>query len=303
MHESPVGLGVIGARSFVATRAVLPAVDATLGIDLVAAASNSGPVPEPWSDVAVATYTDVIEHPAVDAVYIPLPNGLHEQWTARAAAAGKDVLCEKPLAVDAAAAERMFATCRDAGVVLAEAWMTPFGERWAAGVARAARGEIGTVERVDTAFTFTIGPEATSNYRWDPAQGGGALSDVGIYCLGPVVELLGSDPDEIDARAKWTPDGVDASIDIALGWTDGRTATARCSFVDDESQLLTIVGSDGTITLDDEPHTGGDPYRPMVAAFARAVRGDQLWPRTPSATIDMIRLIDRIRAAAEHERD
>lgn len=289
---------MIGARSFVATRAVLPAVDDTDGIELVAAASNSGSVPDPWGGVAVDTYSEVIAHPGVDAVYIPLPNGLHEEWTARAAAAGKHVLCEKPLATNPATAERMFTTCREAGVILAEAWMTPFGDRWAAGVECAARGDIGTIERVDAAFTFTIGPEAATNYRWDPAQGGGALADVGIYCLGPAVALFGSTPDAINAHAAWTPRGVDASIDVTLTWANGHIATARCSFVDEESQLLTIVGSDGTITLDDEPHTGGDPYRPMIAAFAAAARGDQPWPRSPTDTLALTTLIDRIARSA-----
>ncbi|MEM9515436.1 MAG: Gfo/Idh/MocA family oxidoreductase [Actinomycetota bacterium] len=299
MDRPPVGLGVIGARSFVATRAVLPAVDDTDGIDVVAAASMSGPVPDPWGDVAVATYTDVIDHPAVEAVYIPLPNGLHEEWTARAAAAGKHVLCEKPLATDPAAAERMFAVCRAAGVILAEAWMTPFGDRWSVGVGRAMRGDIGTIERVDAAFTFTIGPEAETNYRWDPTQGGGALADVGIYCLGPAVALFGSQPNAIEASAEWTPAGVDAAMDIRLIWANGHVATARCSFVDEESQVLTILGSDGTITLVDEPHTGGDPYRPMIAAFAAAVHGDEPWPRSASDTLALTTLIDRITGIAK----
>ena len=294
--DQSIGLGVVGARSFVATRAVLPAVEDTPGIDVVAAASHSGAVPAPWADTTVATYADVIAHPDVDAVYLPLPNGMHEEWTRRAAEAGKHVLCEKPLATDAATADRMFHVCESAGVLLAEAWMTPFGAHWAEGVGRAASGALGTIRSVDTQFTFTIGPEAADNYRWDPEQGGGALADVGIYCLGPIVALLDADPGEVEAVATMTPAGVDASIDVTLDWADGRTASAICSFVDDEQQSLTITGDGGTIELTDEPHTGGDPYRPMIAAFVAALRGTTPWPRPRQQTIELIELIDRVRA-------
>ncbi|MEM8621130.1 MAG: Gfo/Idh/MocA family oxidoreductase [Actinomycetota bacterium] len=296
--DRSVGLGVLGARSFVATRAVLPAVDDTPGIDVVAAASLSGTVPAPWTDASVATYDDVIEHPAVDAVYLPLPNGMHEEWTCRAAAAGKHVLCEKPLATDGATARRMFEVCNNAEVLLAEAWMTPFGTRWADGIGRAAAGVVGTIRSVDTRFTFTIGPEAADNYRWDPQQGGGALADVGIYCLGPIVDLFDAEPTEVDAIATMAPAGVDASIETTLRWSDGRVATAICSFVDDEQQSLTITGDDGVIELTDEPHTGGDPYRPMIAAFLDALQGREPWPRPRQPTLELIELIDRIRASS-----
>lgn len=316
-----IGFGVVGANSFVANAAVLPAIVEARNARLVATASRSGAVAEDWASTDVGSYEAVIEHPDVHAVYIPLPNGMHREWTERAAAAGKHILCEKPLAADAATARAMATACSDADVLLAEAWMTPFHRRYRHVVEMVERGDIGEIERIAAAFTFTIAPEAAHNYRWDPTQGGGALLDVGIYCLGPVVRLFGADPDEVTASQTITDRGVDASTSAELRWADGRSASVTCSFVDDQAQTLRIEGSTGVATLDTEAFTGGpedrdigldrgdgqrsvriddanDSYRSMIEAFADAVTGGPAWPRPVERSIDMIALIERIRDAA-----
>lgn len=295
-----VGIGVIGARSVVATRAVLPAIDESERAHVAAVASNSGAVDERWRHVAVDDYEAVLQHPGVDAVYIPLPNGLHRRWTERAAAAGKHVLCEKPLAPDAETARRMAVVCGDAGVLLAEAYMTPFHRRYAHLLRMVADGAVGQVEHVDARFTFTIGPDAAENYRWDPEQGGGALLDVGIYCLGPIVETFGADPQHIDGGTTTSATGVDAETHAVLTWPGRRHASIHCSFVDDEQQSLTIRGTNATVKLDNQAYTGGDdddPYLGMVDAFADAVRGRAEWPRPVERSIEMLELIGRIRGA------
>jgi predicted dehydrogenase len=312
-----VGFGVIGARSMVATRAVMPALDRANGAHLAATASLGGPVPEPWAHLAAGTYDDVLDHPDVDVVYVPLPNGMHREWTERAAAAGKHVLCEKPLAPSADEARLMQQACDDAGVLLAEAWMTPFDARWRAAVALAGGDRLGRVVDIDSSFSFTIDAEHDTNYRWATEHGGGALLDVGIYCLGPIVELWGAHPDVVDATALWHTGGVDARTEATLEWIDGRQARIRCSFVDDEEQRFEVVGTDGALIVDGDAHTGGvdateitvavsdgrtstetvspsDPYLGMVEAFAAAVRGDAPWPRPMSDTIDTLELLDRI---------
>ena len=319
--HAPVGIGVIGARSMVATQAVMPAIDACGSAQLVAVSSLGGPVPERWGPLAAGTYDDVLDHPDVEAVYVPLPNGMHREWVERAAAAGKHVLCEKPLAPTAADATAMAAACDAAGVLLAEAWMTPFGARWRAALDAVGRGQLGTVLDVDVSFTFTIEAARSDNYRWAVDQGGGALLDVGIYCLGPIVELWGSDPAAIDATALWHTTGVDARTEATLSWSDGREARIRCSFVDPEEQRIEIVGDDASLIIDADAHTGGeraesfllagvdgrisnisvtgsDPYLGMVDAFAQAVRGEQPWPRTMTTTIELLTLIERIASAS-----
>ncbi len=317
----PIGIGVIGARSMVATRAVMPAIDASALARIAAVSSLGGPVPEPWSGLAAGTYEDVLDHPDVEAVYIPLPNGMHREWVERAADAGKHVLCEKPLAPTVVDATAMADACDAAGVMLAEAWMTPFDARWRAALDAVGDGELGTVLDLDASFTFTIAATANDNYRWSVDQGGGALLDVGIYCLGPIVEVWGAEPDVIDATALWHTTGVDARTEATLSWNDGREARIRCSFVDPEEQRIEIVGDRASLIIDADAHTGGlraasflvagadgrvsttsvtasDPYLGMVDAFARAVRGDEHWPRTMTTTIELLTLIERIASAS-----
>ncbi|MEL6890067.1 MAG: Gfo/Idh/MocA family oxidoreductase [Actinomycetota bacterium] len=311
-----VGIGVLGGGSFVARRAVLPAIDAAHGAHLVAISSRSGSVAAPWADRSVPDYTDVLAHPEVDAVYLPLPNGLHEEWTIKAAIAGKHVLCEKPLAPTCEAAVRMADACRAHGVLLAEAWMTPFDLRWQRILADVESGVIGEVDRVDARFTFTIVADGADNYRWIPEQGGGALLDVGIYTLGLPTALWGTDVEQVIVRDRISAEsGVDARTDAELVWPDGRRAHIVCSFVDDEVQRVSVAGSGGAVTANGDAFTGGaaardhhvatgesrtvsgpggDPYVAMVEAFARSVRGDEAWPRPIDDAVAMLRLLERI---------
>jgi predicted dehydrogenase len=215
----------------------------------------------------------------------------------------------------------MAAACDSAGVLLAEAWMTPFDARWRAATDAVLGGRIGTVLDIDSSFTFTIAADASDNYRWSADQGGGALLDVGVYCLGPIVEMWGATPDLIEATALWQPTGVDARTEATISWSDGREARIRCSFVDPEEQRIEIVGSDASLIIDADAHTGGerarsfliagsdgrvtttpvawsDPYLGMVDAFARAVRGDAPWPRDMTTTLEMLSLIEQIASAS-----
>jgi D-xylose 1-dehydrogenase (NADP+, D-xylono-1,5-lactone-forming) len=316
-----VGFGVIGAGSMVAERAVLPALAVSAHAHLVASCSLSGAASQPSSPRAVPSYDDVIDHPEVEVVYVPLPNSMHPSWVARAAAAGKHVLCEKPLAVDAAQARVMNEVCEAAGVLLAEAWMTPFDPRWQRTFALVDEGVIGAVTDLEAAFTFTIGPDAAHNYRWSPILGGGALLDVGLYCLGGAVRLWGPDPVTIEATQVMAPSGVDATTEVALTWSGGRTARIRCSFVEAEQQRLRLSGERGELLLDDVAFTGGatatairhvaagggertvhveagDAYLAMVDAFAASVRGTAVWPRPVEHSAAMLHLLDRIRQVA-----
>lgn len=323
-NGGPIGIGVLGARSMVARRAVLPAIDASSHTRLVAAASLGGQVPAPWSDKTVETYEAVIAHPDVDAVYIPLPNGMHEEWVERCAAVGKHVLCEKPLAPHPDAARRMQHAADRAGILLAEAWMTPFDPRWAEGLRLASSGLVGRITEVQSTFTFTIGPDGADNYRWDQTQGGGALLDVGIYCLGPAVQLWGAHPTRIEASLIPAPSGVDAATAATLTWPGGEVARISCSFVDAEAQQLVLIGTDGTLTLDGDAHTGGeraseirlttfdglsttnstiavqpgDPYLAMIDSFAAAVSDTGTWERSVDDSVDMLQLLHRIADAA-----
>ncbi len=312
---SSVGIGIVGARSFVANAAVMPAIDSARNAHIAATASLGGPVPERWASTEVDGYNDVLSHPDVEAVYIPLPNGMHRHWTEQAADAGKHVLCEKPLAPDAATARAMADACERTGVLLAEAYMTPFHRRYEHVTNMVRDGRIGTVDKIDARFTFTISDDAADNYRWDPSQGGGALLDVGIYCLGAIIDAFGSDPERIEGASVSTPKGVDASTHAILTFAGARHGLIECSFVDDEQQSLAFHGSTGRLVLENQAFTGGDddarfrldaasdtvrsndPYLRMVEAFADAVLGITEWPRPVERSIEMLELIERIREA------
>jgi predicted dehydrogenase len=319
--EGPVRIGLLGARSWIADQAVIPAIDVATGCTLVAVAAAGGPVPAHLAHHDAGSYEGVLADPGVEAVYVPLANGLHRHWVERAAAAGKHVLCEKPLGVDAADAGAMVTACDAAGVLLAEAWMTPFGARWAEVVARAAAGDLGEVRHVRADFTFTLGPGQRDNYRWDPTQGGGALLDVGIYALGAAVALWGAEPVEVAATAVTSTTGVDATTSMWCDWGQGRTASALVSFELPECQRLELVGTTGRFVVSGPAFTGGaaaasyerhdvvgdielvtavadDPYLNMMEAFARAVRGTEPWRRPASESVALARLLDRVRAAA-----
>jgi predicted dehydrogenase len=299
--------GVLGASSYVATRAVLPAIAASPSSRLVAVASR------PFSH-----YHELLADPDVDAVYIPLPNHLHHEWTIRAAEAGKHVLCEKPLARTAAEAEEMAAACHQAGVVLMEAYMAPFHPRASTLASLVSSGGLGQLRAGWATFTFPLRDPA--NHRWLPEAGGGALLDLGIYCLGPLVAAAGRLPVEVSARAVRAASGVDASFSGWLDFGDGFTAAFAVSFEAPERQRLELVGTTAAAVVDRAFAAGGpgttgtiqpvdgppaplggpsdDPYRVMVEHFVAVVRreAEPAWP--PSASVALLGLIDRLREAA-----
>ncbi len=316
----PVGWGVIGATSQVAQKAVLPAIAASPGARLVAVASESAADGgagcfEPRR--AHRAYDAVLDDPEVEAVYVPLPNSLHRPWVVRAAAAGKHVLCEKPLAPTVADAEAMAAACERAGVALGEAYMTPFHPRAIALDTLVASGRLGALRFARAAFTGVL--DRADDHRWRPEMGGGSLLDVGIYCLAPLLAAAGRTPARVEASATLAKSGVDASFSGWLDFGDGFTATIECSFDAPERQFLEIVGTEASVVLDraytpgpaDTAMTlrlrdgrvecivtaGADPYREMIEHFHAVVRGGV--PRRPcAASITLLAVLERLRGAA-----
>jgi xylose dehydrogenase (NAD/NADP) len=316
--SEPVRFGVFGATSRIAQKAVLPALQQQGGCSVVATASLSSDEYDRFGASSVyRSYAELLEDPDVEAVYIPLPNGLHEEWTVAAAEAGKHVLCEKPLGKNAAEASRMVRACEDAGVHLMEAYMTPFHPRSEALARALAEDRLGELRFGYTSFTFTLG---MPDHRWRADMGGGALLDVGIYCLAPLLQAGGGAPRDVTASAVARED-VDASFSGRLDFRDGFTAAFECSFEAPFHQHLQIVGTKAALVLErafthgleetailrrsrdgteEEIYCGGaDPYQGMVDHFALVVRGqhEPRWP--PAASIEVLELQDRLRAAAE----
>jgi D-xylose 1-dehydrogenase (NADP+, D-xylono-1,5-lactone-forming) len=317
----PVGWGVIGATSQVAQKAVLPAIVASPGARLVAVASESADDGgagcfEPRR--AYRAYGAVLDDPEVEAVYVPLPNSLHRAWVVRAAAAGKHVLCEKPLAPTVADAEVMAAACERARVALCEAYMTPFHPRTVALDTLVASGRLGALRFGWAAFTGVL--DRPDDHRWRPEMGGGSLLDVGIYCLAPLLAAAGRTPSRVEASATLAKSGVDASFSGWLDFGDGFTATIECSFDAPERQLLEIVGTEASVVLDraytpgpvDTAMTlrhrdgrvesivtaGADPYREMIEHFHAVVRSGDVPRRPCAASITLLGVLEQLRGAA-----
>jgi D-xylose 1-dehydrogenase (NADP+, D-xylono-1,5-lactone-forming) len=288
---------VLGA-AWIADRALLPAIDAAGGSELLAIASRSPRraralarrhrIPRVHGD-----YAELLADPDVDAVYVPLPNSLHLPWTLRALAAGKHVLCEKPLALNATEAVEMAEAARASGRLLMEAAMYRFHPRMRALAAGLRRAEI---RHVSAAFGFPLG--AAGNYRLRPELGGGALLDVGFYVADVARWLLG-EPERVEAVIRRGE--VDVGCAALLGFPGGAQAALFCSFETPEHQELVVVCADRVERLE-RPFTSwrdpDDPYQLMVEAFAAAARAGGPPPLALESSIATLRLLDRIRDAA-----
>lgn len=319
--DEPVRWGVIGATSQVARLAVLPALAASGSCRLVAVASQSqrpGDYEAFGAGQVAARYQAVLDNPDVEAVYIPLPNSLHLPWVLAAAAAGRHVLCEKPLAASRPEAERMAAACEAAGVVLMEAYMTPFHPRAKALQSLVGSGRLGPLRFAHGAFTGVLSRE--DDHRWRPQMGGGALLDVGIYCLAPILAAAGRPPRALAASARIAAGGVDASFSGWLDLGEGMTAAIECSFEAPERQRLELVGTEAAVVVDraftpgiadtrlELRHrdggtealdiAGADPYREMVDHMADVIRGRTAPARPPAASVSLAGLLDDLAAAA-----
>jgi predicted dehydrogenase len=286
---------VLGA-AWIAERAVLPAISASHNGRLVMLASRDPQraerLTQPYRGVRLAdSYDAVLEDGEVDAVYIPLVNTLHREWTLRALRAGKHVLCEKPLGINAGEAEDMAAAAKASGRRLMEAFMYRFHP----GI-RAFVDGLPAPLHVQASFGFRMSDPA--NYRLNAALGGGALLDVGCYTVSVARWILG-EPHDVASCARFAQ-GVDLSISALAEFADGRTASLWASFESAEEQELTVMTDQGVFRRD-QPFTsreGADPYQLMVESFASSVLQDRPVAIPLSESIANMKVIDRIRAAA-----
>ncbi len=268
---------------------------------------------------AYGSYEELLVDDDLDAVYVPLPNAMHAEWTRRAADAGLHVLCEKPLGVDAAEAAAMADYCEDAGVTLMEAFMYryhPRTERAAAVV----REELGEVRSVSATFQFPL-PDRPDDIRLNPDLAGGSLMDVGCYAVS-ASRLFCGEPTAAYAAATDTRDaGVDTAITGVLEFPDGVTARISAGFDTEDVQRYRVETTDGVLEASEafvprgddgaeltyevgdrsvtERFDPTDQYRLELEAFAEAVEtGDP--PRTDGAeAVRNMRAIDALAASAE----
>ena len=194
------------------------------------------------------SYEALLADPDVDAVYIPLPNHLHAEWTIAAARAGKHVLCEKPLATTARDAERMIEACDRAGVRLMEAFMYRHHPSWVAARELVQSGRIGRLVAVQSWFSY-FNDDAT-NIRNIRDYGGGALYDVGCYNVNLSRMLFDAEPVRVEASiVRDAASGVDTLTSGLLEFETG-IATFTCSTRAEDDQRVDIYGTDGRISID-----------------------------------------------------
>lgn len=326
--SNPVSWGVVGAAD-IAVEKVIPAMqDAELSrVDAIASRSAerakeaAGRLGIPKS---YGSYEEMLADPDIEAIYIPLPNHLHAEWTIAAAESGKHVLCEKPLAMTSADAERMIAACAKAGVKLMEAFMYRLHPMWVEVRRLVAEGAIGEVRAIQSVFSYhNVDPDDIRNIV---EFGGGALYDIGCYPVNVARMLFGSEPTDVKASIRRDPDfGTDVVTSAVLDF-DGRHAVLTCSTQMEDDQRVAIEGTEGRLVVEipfnippDRPtrvlrYAGGNPpvepgrqvheipaanqYGVQADAFSRSVREDTPVPTPPEDAVANLLVMERIFADA-----
>lgn len=321
--------GVLG-NATIARVCVIPAIQKSRNGTLYALASRS---PDLAADVIrqhkinriYGDYQTLIEDPHIEAVYIPLPNHLHHEWTLKALASGKHVLCEKPLACDTQQAQEMGDAAHSAGRLLMEGFMYRFHPRSRKIRQLVHAGAIGMPHLIRSAFCYRMSSEDIHdphNARIKSEKGGGALLDVGCYSVSIARWLFDAEPHQVQCQASFHPAGADVHVAGILCFGDQRLATFEASFIAGLQQTYTVVGENGVVEL---PHDafipwekdalytlrkneaetaaptvipGADEYQLMVEHFVDAVRGDAALAYTASDSIGNMRVIDALAASA-----
>ncbi len=245
-------MGYPGMRR-ISRRGLIPGIMASRTGRLDALASRNRATARAWCDEfqiprCPESYEALLADPNIDAVYIPLPNELHGPWVIAAARAGKHVLCEKPLALDAPEARFLIEECRSRGVLLMEAFMWRYQPRTKQLRARVAAGQVGDLRLIRASFSFPISP---GDWRLDPARGGGALWDVGCYGVSTARYFAGCEPCAVRARARFGPTGVDMTLIASLEFPTGVLAAIDCSFEQPYRCTYELVGNRGVLEVPD----------------------------------------------------
>lgn len=275
-NDKQWGWGLLGAARI--NRAIVGAMRESARGAVVAVASRESARAEVYArDNHIprwhGSYEALLADSAVDIVYNPLPNHLHAEWTIKALAAGKHVLCEKPFAMTLAEVDAMFAAAQKHGRVLAEAFMYRHHPKILKAKEWLESGAIGEPRFMRASFSFTL--DRPDDFRWAREWGGGALWDVGCYPVSLARYLLGA-PERVEAWAARAPSGVDATLVGALYFSKGCAAQFDCSFVMPYRTGAEIVGREGIITLN-------RPFRPDAPDSTLTLqRGD----KTETAALD-----------------
>ena len=264
------------------------------------------------------TYKELVEAPDVDAVYIPLPNGLHAEWTLAALAAGKHVLCEKPFTANADEAEKVALAAANSDRVVMEAFHWRYHPLATRMLDVIGSGDLGQIRHVEAALVFPL--YKPSDIRWQLDLAGGSLMDAGCYPVNIVRTLAGAEPEVVSAEARQRTPGVDRWIRAELRFSDGRTGRVTAGMW--SSQFLRlyarVTGDKGKMLVFNplmpslfnllmvrangqrhrERIKGRPTYEYQLEHFVSAVRDGQPVLTDPAAAVANMRVIDAIYRAA-----
>jgi D-xylose 1-dehydrogenase (NADP+, D-xylono-1,5-lactone-forming) len=277
--------GVLGGSSRIYLGALLPAFEQA-GHTVVDAPSRHGDDFTP--------YADMLARPDIDAVYNPLPNHLHAEWSRRALDAGKHVLCEKPLTLSPADSAALFDHAASAGLTILEAYMWPHHPRSRALLELAGGATLGTLQSGRASFGYPM-DMTSGDHRIDP-RGAGALFDIGIYCIAPYLLIADREPVEMAATATRNDLGVDISMAGWIDWGGGFSTTFDVTFDGPTRKEMALSASLGLVnlpgshvpgplehsdiiverrdgSLDTIRCAGANSYAEMVAQFEAVIEG------------------------------
>ena len=294
MHHPPLRLGVLGAAK-IALGGIIPAAARTESVEVAAVATRGGKKSREVEEVAPEAslfedYDSLLESAEVEAVYVPLPNSMHVEWTLRAIGAGKHVLCEKPFAMSGESAARAVEAAQRAGLALMEGFMFRLHPQTLRLRELLSEGAVGGVRQAVAEFGHRL--DDPKDVRGIGSLGGGSLGDVGCYCVSALRLAFGSEPRRASAFARFDDEGADRELagvlefDAGFGIVSSSISSAR-------RERMEIVGEEGSISLDapfradkaggtleilrggensTESFEGADPYRAELEEFAAAVR-------------------------------
>ena len=319
--------GIISTAN-IGRRALVPALHSASNGELVAVASRDLAKARAFADElniprAYGSYEELLADPEIDAIYNPLPNDQHANWSIHAAAAGKHVLCEKPLASDAAEAEEMLKAFKAHDRRLAEAFMYRFHPRTRHVREMVLNGAVGALQQIGSAFTFRL--RSDENIRLEGKLAGGSIMDIGCYAVGVMRFVTGEEPVAVNAFAHYNERGADEMATGTLVFPSGVLGHFDCGMRAQGSQWVDIRGSEGRILVEDafvaprdqsmkirywhgddyeeiafEPV---DQYQLMAEDFADAILNNRppLYPAEDG--VAAMRLMDSLRASAQANRD
>jgi predicted dehydrogenase len=316
--------GILGVARI--NRRLIPAFATAANAQLQAIASRSlDRAKVAASAVGIPTahgsYDALLDDPKIDAVYIPLPNTLHAEWTIRAAEHGKHILCEKPLAPTAGEAEHVVQVCRHHRVLLMEGFMWPHHPRTAMLRRLIDAGDIGAVRHVTSAFSFRMDSLDADNIRLRPELGGGSLLDIGCYPVYAIRWAFVGEPLRVASEARYEH-GVDVEMSGLLEFPDARVGAFDCAFTLPFRGYLEITGTDGVIWVPDmwlpgpratfEVRREGRPTETvvvqghdqivhMIEDFGRAVLAHQPLNPSPEEAVRTLRVLDALCRSASTE--